>query len=268
MYILDTKPETITKPTQTSFSLSSAYEWTSFSHFTSEPCGHIPSLDELLIAPFYPDPSQRILVLCYRQQGRSYVINVELLLELAREREGQYVIWEEWVTHTIEVQIESGSLLSHIWVSGCQLYCTMFRREGVNILSYLRIYDFSHAGRSKHLHTLDRPNRGRGTRGISPSLEGYKLPWNPDPHVIPVKGHDSIVFCIVSILVFSYTGSQLELFCQGSGNTRIFTGDLARVEPLKVALGVIWLKLVNTIEDGFCLFASMMRAFIISTGYV
>jgi len=168
-----------------------------------------------MIAPFYPDPSQRILALCYGPHGRCFVINVELFLELAREREGQYVKWEEWVTHTIEIQVEGDSFPGHIWVSGSQLYCTMCRLEGVDLSSSLRIYDFSHAGRSKHLRTLDRPNKSRGTREISPSLENYKLPWNPDDRVIPVKGHDSIVFSIVSILAFFCAGSQLEFFVKG-----------------------------------------------------
>ena len=246
LHIFDTKQETIMKPTQTSFSLFFPHEAAFFSQFASEPCGHVLSPVELMIAPFYPDPSQRILALSYRVHGKCHVINVELLLELAKEREGQHVMWEEWIAHTIEVQL--GDLLGHTWVSGCRLYCTMssFVGGGDGVESHLRIYDFSHAGRSKHLRTLDAPGGGRGTREISPSLDGYKLPWNPDSLVAPVGGHDSIVFYPVSIRASPSTGSQLELLCEGSEHIR---RNFARVEPLKVVLGIMWLKLVNTAEE-------------------
>jgi hypothetical protein len=47
-----------------------------------------------------------------------YTINVELLLELAREREGQDVGWDEWGAHTIEVR-GGGMYLANLglWVS-------------------------------------------------------------------------------------------------------------------------------------------------------
>ena len=203
--IFDTNQGTDGKPTQTSFYLSTIHDVARFSYLVSEPCGHVPSPDELMTAPFYPDPTQRILALCYNSPGRCFVINVELLLELAREREGQYVGWEEWVLHTIEVQVGPPD---HIWVSGCQLYCTVsdVADEENDESSHLQIYDFSHAGRSKHLHTLNGAAESGGTRQISPALDGYKLPWNAGDfrYVSPIKGHDTIAFFIVSVFSSSF----------------------------------------------------------------
>ena len=202
-HVFDTKQGTDMKPTQTTFYLSSAHDAHRFLYFTTEPCGHVPSPDELMTAPFYSDPDQRILALRYKEPDECFVINVELLLELAREREGQGVMWDEWAAHTVEVQVGELDLLDHIWVSGCRLYCTVSNEEN-DAESYLRIYDFSYAGRFKHLRTLDGTSGGRGSGQISQTSDGYKLPWHPGDfyYVTPVKGHDSIVFCVVSLFIF------------------------------------------------------------------
>ena len=203
--IFDTKQGITTEPSRTSFLLPAmGRSW----DFISEPGGHTPSPDELITAPFYSDPSQRIVALRHRAHNACYVINAELLLELAREQEGQDVQWKDWVAYTIEVRIGVGSL-DHIWVSGCRLYCIT---SDAAELSYLRIYDLSRAGLAKHCSTLNRAGESRGAKQISPSLGGYKLPWHRDRfrYPAPTKGHDSIVFCIVSILISLFSGSQLD----------------------------------------------------------
>ena len=167
---------------------------------------HIPSHYELETAPFYQDCSQRILAVYFTQFGVCYVINAELLLELAREREGQNVGWDEWGIRTIEVRVGARGIFSEVWVSGCRLFCTIpevVDDEGEEPF-YLQIYDLSYAGRAKHLHAVDRANKNEGARRILTSLDGYKLPWGPIDFykALSTTGHDSFVFWIVSIPAF------------------------------------------------------------------
>jgi hypothetical protein len=196
-------------PIQTSFSFPTTHPGAPRSCLSPEPCGHIPSPDELMAAPFYPDRSQRILALSFGRHNTFYVINMELLLELAREREGRDVGWDEWGAHTIEIHVGDPDSVGEIWTSGCRLFYTVSSVDDDDP-THLLIYDFSHAGRAKYLRTLDRANEGGGTRRMSPCL-GYRLPWNSfDSHYgVLTTGHDSIVFCIVSILICLSTSSQL-----------------------------------------------------------
>lgn len=155
-----------------------------------------------MTAPFHPDCSQRILAIHFYEYGACYAISTELLLRLAREREGQDVRWYEWGSHAIEVYVGDPGDFSQVWVSGCRLFCVV--SDGVSDEGdhpyYLRIYDFSHAGRTKYLSTWDELSKGGGTRRISPSLGGYKLPWNSADFcdAFLTTGHDSTVFWVVS----------------------------------------------------------------------
>jgi hypothetical protein len=218
-------------PIQTSFSFPTACLGAPCLCLSLESCGYIPSPDELKTAPFYPDCSQRILALYFGQHGTCYAINVELLLELAREREGQDVGWDEWGANTIEVHIGDPDNLREIWASGCRLFCTVSAGmdDGGDDPSYLRIYDFSRAGRAKYLRALDRASGGGRARRISPSVDGCKLPWNSVDfrYAILTTGHDSIVFCIVSVLIFLSISSQLN---EGF----VFVG-LSRLRTLRMA---------------------------------
>jgi hypothetical protein len=208
LQIIDTEQGTTMKPIQTSFFFSTAYLEAPYPRLLIEPCGHVPSPDELMTAPFYPDCSQRILAFYFGMYGTCHTINADLLLELAREQEGQDVGWDEWGAHTIEVDSEALGILDQICVSGCRIFCTMSNNTD-NVdgdSTYLRMYDFSHGGRAKHLHTLDEEREGRGKRRLSPSLDGYKLPWNlVGPWTTGlIAGHDSFVFRVVSILIFLF----------------------------------------------------------------
>ena len=209
LQIIDTEQGMTMKPIQTSFSFSTAYLEASYPHLLIEPCGHIPSPEELVIAPFYPDRSQRILAFHFGMYGTCLTINADLLLELAREQEGRDVGWDKWGAHTIEVDSEALDALGQICVSGCRVFCTMSNSaESVGGNStYLRMYDFSRASLAKHLRTLDRASEGKGMRQLSPSLDGYKLPWNlVNPWDMGLTtGHDSFVFRVVSIPIFLFT---------------------------------------------------------------
>lgn len=208
LQIFDTERGTSMTPIQTSFSLPPYLNESLILCPSLDPCGHIPSPGESMTVPFYPDRSQRILAFYSGQSGICYAINTELLLRLAREREGQDVGWGEWAAHTIEIRIGDPGVPWPICVSGCRLYCTALDEANDN---YLRIYDFSHAGRAKYLRIIGGPEGG-GSRSISPSLDGYKLPWGSDVYcdAILTTRHDNLVFCIVSILILLSIGSQFD----------------------------------------------------------
>jgi hypothetical protein len=205
LQIFDTEQGATTELIRTSFHFSTAHRGAYEPHLLIEPCGCIPSQDELTTAPFYPDRSQRMLAV-YFDFHTCYAINVELLLELARERKGQDVRWRGWGAHTIKVHgIDNRTgLLS---VSGCRLFSTMSDFESEVPPVYLQVHDFSHVGRGKRLCTLDRVGKGRGTRQFPPSLERYKLPRGyPDSWPMRLAtGHDSLVFRTVSIPIFLFT---------------------------------------------------------------
>ena len=203
---------------QTLFFLPTAFSDAPRLHLSVEPCGHIPSPDDSKAAPFYPDHSQRVLAVCPGWGGACYVINTELLLKLARERKGQGVGWDEWGSHTTEAHVGDLGTLSEVWTSGCRLFCIV---SGVDMACYLRMYDFSHAGRTKYLRTPDVSSEGGGGRLISPRLYGHELSWNLTYFcdTFLIRGHESIILWVVSILVFLSTSSQM-MFCvyySGSG---------------------------------------------------
>jgi hypothetical protein len=205
LQIFDTEQGAMAESTPTAFFFSPAHQGGYEPHFLIEPCGYIPSPDELATAPFYPDRSQRILAV-YSGFNTCCVINAGLLLELARERNGEDVWWDEWGARTIEV-CGGDDCFGLIWVSGCRLFSTVSDSAYGICPTYLQVYDFSHVGRGEHLHTPDRASEGGGTRRFSPSLDGYRLPWDfPDSWNMDLAaGHDSLVFCTVSIPVFLFT---------------------------------------------------------------
>ncbi|KAF9643654.1 hypothetical protein BDM02DRAFT_1374405 [Thelephora ganbajun] len=198
LHIFDTEQGTVLGSIQTSFAFSTIHREVLLC-LSSEPCGYVPSPDELTTAPFYSDPSQRILALRIGGYGW-HGISLELLLGFARERQGQNIGWDEWRAYIIGVQTGKIRNFDYIWVSGCRLFCTVYdgTDDGGNALYYLRIYDFSHAGRARYLRTLGRPSPNGPTKLISPRLYGYRLPWycRHLRNATPTTGHDSIVFCV------------------------------------------------------------------------
>ena len=194
------------EPIKTSFSFSTTHHGPYDPCLFIEPCGHIPSLGELTTAPFYPDHSQRILAM-HIGFASYYVINVEQLLKLAHEREGQHVGWDEWGAYMVEVGKGLGCHLGLIWVSGCRLFYIVSDPTYGDPPCYLQVHDFSPIGRSKHLCTQDGASKGERVRQFSLSSDGYKLPWSYHdswPMHIAI-GHDSLIFHTVSIPIFLLT---------------------------------------------------------------
>jgi hypothetical protein len=113
--------------------------------------GHEPSREESSLAPFYPDPSQRLLAIELNTSEFS-VIKVETLLGLAREHQRTELRWEEWFTHATRLQSQS---VRSFWVSSPQVFYAFCKggKAGVDV------YDF---GRGTHRRTA--PTLGPNVR--------------------------------------------------------------------------------------------------------
>jgi len=195
---------------QTSFSFDPTAHQDAYAQLLLEPCGHHgPPSDESLTSPFYPDPSQRVLSV-YFSWGVCCVINVEALLELARDRAGEDIRWDEWGADTIEVHVGELEKVAQTWVSGCRLFSVARfegEKEGAIEPCCLRIFDLSPAGRGKHLES--KVDGGEMKRWVSPGLGGHRLPWEMEEVWDVTTGHDTITFHIVSVLIFLSTSSWL-----------------------------------------------------------
>ena len=102
--------------------------------------GHEPTPEEDSLAPFYQDPSQRMLALEFRRGRSVFVVKTEVLLELARERGGAELGWEQWRAHVVEVISHDTS--ESLWISGSRLFCV--REDCGDAQVY--VYDFSPRG--------------------------------------------------------------------------------------------------------------------------
>ena len=136
----------------------------------SDTNGPLPSREDDLSAPFYPDASQRVLVVGFSAGADFLAVRVEALLRLAREREGDSLNWEEWEahagweTHTIEG--------CNFWVSGSRLYCVTC----VEAEPFFDVYDFS-------------------AKGVGMT---ETLPWDVSNMIGSCGCHDSVAFILVS----------------------------------------------------------------------
>ena len=151
------------------------------------------------------------------------MVDTMLLLRLAWEREGEDIMWKEWVPYTFQIPVDEDRI-RFPRVSGCRLFLVE-TGEGDSTATFddpdghgrprvtdpvrLRIYDFSHAGRAKHLVRVPDGTRiGVGPRQISPSSV-WVLPWERNDI------RDAVVVCGgISFWVVSFSSparSQLNL---------------------------------------------------------
>ena len=86
-------------PTDTTFYLSSKFTNCETLFLLSEQGAHEPSPEESL-APFYPDPAQRVVVLQMQSATCYLVVSVGALLEL-NSRGGTEIEWHEWRDHVV-----------------------------------------------------------------------------------------------------------------------------------------------------------------------
>lgn len=202
LVLMDTREDVGGSPTQTFFHFSSWFNIFADLSLILERDVHTPSHEEPP-APFHQDPSRRIVALKIENCSRYLVLRLEALLELARNREGSEIEWDEWESHIVIPTLSFG--LDRAWVSGCRLFCAREEDRHTEVM----VYDFSVKGLakslSKHVGGVLRPELGAafpsGIRCLLPiearaRIEEYNL-----NHFHGVD-RDNFVFTDVSVIVF------------------------------------------------------------------
>ena len=152
--------------------------------------GHEPSCGATF-TPFYPDPSQRILVFYFEDFERLLVIKPETALRLARERNGEDLPWEEWNDHVTWVHAELE--VEGIWVSGSRLYCAYSCDDGYCVPS-MQVYDLS----AKAPGRGEEAGKDGSNQYMAPTLT-QDLPSELTNIRSWYGCYDSIVFVLVNI---------------------------------------------------------------------
>lgn len=236
------------KPVQTclSFPLESTFDSL---RLHVGPCGHAPSPDELTTAPFYPDPSRRVIA--FNLGEFWWFANTEELLKLAQERARKTIQWDEWATKRMTVRIKKAIGRNGAWVSGCRFFCAVADVTG-GPRSYLRVLDLSRADRIRELHALDLMGTGETTGQRSPGSDWYELPWHPSRlrRATLTVAHDSVVFGFVSVVGPSSSPRSNEAFLfiahPGRGPSFACSRQSAScVESLKVLSQQNWQQEAN-----------------------
>jgi len=149
-----------------------------------EPGGHRPSPEEDLFAPFYPDPSKRVLAVDLRGS--------ETLLTLAREWGGEALEWEQWNAHGIDIRC--GRVVAP-WVSGPRLFCISWVTVDPQEME-MEIYDFSVRENVGYLR-LPTDVGGAGQRPMWPRAQEPRILWDVSLIYFAGGGHDSIALLAV-----------------------------------------------------------------------
>ena len=195
LHIVNTECRTTLEPKQTIFFFPCSPDDPSV--LLSEPYNPAPLQDELMAAPFYPDPSQRVLVLC-SDRDKCFAINTEQLLKHAQKWQDQRVDLYGW---SGIMEFEIGDLylydVDYMWVSGCRLF-SLVRGSMDHNLPLLQVHDFSYGGHSRN-HGV---SQGRREGGVSSSahIGSHGFPWVAQKIINLTFGHDGIIFCTVGIL--------------------------------------------------------------------
>jgi len=170
-------------------------------HLYLDKCGHKPSREEALLASFYQDPSQRVLAVDFVEWDCIFVMKIEVLLKLARERGGTDVEWQQWNGHVIGVQPGSGEF---VWVSGPRLFYAWW----VNDAGWMNVHDFSLREFARCSETVIDSKDGKPLYVMWPTASQYRLPWNNHKVRFSCGSHDSIAFLKVNIPSLSKSEKQ------------------------------------------------------------
>ena len=150
LVVLDTEKDMGGTPIQTNFCFPPIFSYAGEPSLILERGVHKPSPAESL-APFYPDPTQRIIALDTHSRPQFLVLRVETLLKLVKDRGGTDIGWEEWKNHAVipTRSPRSSPACRGIYVSGCRLFFNYFTSSG----PYCRMeaFDSSMQGRTKRL---------------------------------------------------------------------------------------------------------------------
>jgi len=156
--------------------------------------GHKPSPEEVLLAPFYQDASQRVLAVELRSRELAFVMKAEVLLKLARERGGADIEWEQWNAHTLEVQTGDSTVL---WVSGPRVFCWTGGADGT---SWMNVRNFSPRELATCMKTVTDSKGGRLLRVRRPrSVVRHPLPWYSFAIQFLDGGHNGIALVMVKV---------------------------------------------------------------------
>ena len=156
--------------------------------------GQKASPEEDLLAPFYQDPSQRILAIevCGHPHVAFFAVKIEALLGLVREWGGADLEWGQWGTNAVEVPFEKGSEV-HPWVSGSRLFCRCwFSAFGGD--EWVDVYDFSPRASARYMGTVCDGD-GKFLRSMRSSVRKQVLPW--ELLYFSDGGHDSVAYFVV-----------------------------------------------------------------------
>jgi hypothetical protein len=154
------------------------------------------------MAPFHPDPSQRIAVLHWPSSSPCLVLRVGALLEFLGNDVGSKVAWKEWKNQAVVtlIHLDLGDIDPfipedlRIWVSGCRMF-SLYPTESV-LHVWVEVHDFSVRGRANYLKKF--VNEGLAeVRGPSPTRVRARVELGDVLHVN--SGHDSIAFFEVSV---------------------------------------------------------------------
>ena len=183
-------------PTQTTFHLSAKFINCGTLFLLSEQGAHGPSPEESL-APFYPDPAQRVVVMQMQSATCYLVVSVGTLLEF-KSRGGTEIRWDEWRDRVVAACPFTDETTRRIgpWVSGCRLF-SIFSTQSCPDLR-MQVHDFSLWGRARYLSKEANRSFG-GLRCLSSTPAQAQIPW--DRLIRPRSGHDSILFPHVSLIV-------------------------------------------------------------------
>ena len=187
--VMDTEKNVGGVPMQTFFHLSPWHVNSGMLSLLLEPGMHKPSPGESL-APFHQDPTQRIVVLDSLATVHFLVLRVGALLELLENNEGSDIAWDDWKSNVAIPFLKHG-MIDKYWVSGCRFFSTTSVSG-----THMGVHDFSIRGRTKHLTKRVNEKLG-GIRYLLPSKVRREMQWEFVHN--PQSGHDSIVFCHVSV---------------------------------------------------------------------
>ena len=155
---------------------------------------HQPSPEESQ-APFYRDPTQRIVALHPPHYSGTPIFRIGALLELLKGREGSEIGWDEWKSHVVIPTFDSDrDSHPHLWVSGCRLFSV--DSEGAQA----EVYDYSMRGCVEYLSDQVSCEFGE-LRYLSSTRAKVQLPWGVDELAGGDNSHDSVVFTCVSVTV-------------------------------------------------------------------
>ena len=161
--------------------------------------GHEASPGDSL-APFYQDPSQRVLaiVLYAADYMTVFVVKVEALLRLARERGSADIEWEEWRAYVVMVSFRQ-ELRPRLWVSGSRLLSIELNPDS-DLVSWMDVLDFSPWESALHVETVSHAFPDF-VWGILPPIDSniLELPCDTIEIVFLNCGHDSLVYLMVRI---------------------------------------------------------------------